>query len=97
MYHGYQPRALPLSYGTMANPVGIEPTTVGFGDQLAKSLEHVGSIFGTPGKTRTCDLLLRRQLFYPLNYGGLVVPLGVEPKSDPYKESALTVELQDLF
>lgn len=27
------------------------------------------ALFGTPGRDRTCDPLLRRQLLYPLSYG----------------------------
>ncbi len=27
--------------------------------------------FGAPGRTRTCDPLLRRQMLYPLSYGSL--------------------------
>lgn len=28
-----------------------------------------GHAFGVPGRTRTCDTLLRRQVLYPLSYG----------------------------
>lgn len=33
----------------------------------AKSLWMI--VIGTPGRTRTCGLLLRRQTLYPLSYG----------------------------
>jgi hypothetical protein len=31
---------------------------------------------GTPGRTRTCDLPLRRRLLYPLSYGGSLASLS---------------------
>ena len=34
----------------------------------------LGLCGGTPGRTRTCDLLLRRQALYPLSYGREHVP-----------------------
>ena len=35
---------------------------------------------GTPGRIRTRIELLRRQMPYPLDYGGVVGPLGFEPR-----------------
>ena len=31
------------------------------------------TVFGTPGRTRTCGLLLRRQALYPLSYGRILL------------------------
>lgn len=37
--------------------------------------------YGVPGRTRTCNLLLRRQTPYPLGHGNVVRPPGLEPGS----------------
>ena len=39
-----------------------------FTDQ-GSTLNQLLLLSGTPGRTRTCDLLLRRQALYPLSYG----------------------------
>src|SRR5690606_11155583 len=38
---------------------------------------------GTPGRTRTCDMRLRRPPFYPLNYGGETHESGSRPAPVP--------------
>lgn len=38
---------------------------------------------GAPGRTRTCDLVLRRHSLYPLSYGRTAVSLGAGRYADP--------------
>ena len=41
--------------------------------------------FGTPGRIRTCDLLLRRQSLYPLSYRGVNIDFNLYLKLMPRK------------
>ena len=38
---------------------------------------------GAPGRTRTCDPLLRRQMLYPLSYGSAIARDGNMRKEPP--------------
>jgi hypothetical protein len=44
-------------------------------------------MFCAPGRDRTCDQLLRRQLLYPLSYEGICAMLSAWLSEDPVGES----------
>jgi hypothetical protein len=39
---------------------------------------------GAPDRNRTCDLVIRRDLLYPLSYRGIVTIQAVLPSHDPF-------------
>jgi hypothetical protein len=68
-----------LRYNPLVGTAGLEPTASGPPDQRANQLRHVP--MRTPGADRTRDLLVRSQALYPLSYGGMVSPEGLEPST----------------
>ena len=52
-------------------PKGVEPSSLSTTDFKSVAFTNFATgLFSTPGKTRTFNLLLRRQLLCPLSYGG---------------------------
>ncbi len=54
---------------------------------------NVTKFVGTPGRTRTCGLLLRRQALYPLSYGR-VVPYEYSPRTSARPPSELQLSIR---
>ena len=70
-------------------PQKFEPSGDGFLDWRGKSCA-----FGTPGGTRTPDLLLRRQLLYPTELlARMERVMGIEPTPTAWKAVVLAVIL----
>ena len=57
--------------GTSQKPARVTPSTKLSKARFQGGSKSAGNIGnkGTPGRTRTCDPLLRRQMLYPLSYG----------------------------
>lgn len=70
--------------------VGFEPTISCLKNSRPKPLDD--RAIGLPGTTRTCNLLVRSQVFYPLNYGEINDNEKCETIM-PFGSSALPTEL----
>lgn len=62
----------------MVREEGFEPSPDGFEGHRSSPLSYSRKN-GTPGRTRTYDLLLVRQMLWPLSYWSMVDRLGLEP------------------
>src|SRR4029077_11577932 len=71
-----QARAFPRRQKAPVDQAGFEPAASGVWDRRSGLAEL---LTGTPGRIRTCILLIRDQTLYPLGYRGSVPGGGVEP------------------
>ena len=70
------PRRQKAPVDQAVDQAGFEPAASGVWDRRSGLAEL---LIGTPGRSRTCTLLIRNQRPYPLGYRGSVPGGGVEP------------------